>query len=72
MSKNLIDELLGEMERVSALRAKTATLDGRPGINVKPLLAMMDASLDRARAAISDGDIVAGLRAINDLKGYES
>ena len=31
---------------------------------------MMQASLDAAQAAIADGDVVAMLRALYDLKGY--
>jgi molybdopterin converting factor small subunit len=38
----------------------------------KVTIAMMEASLDRAQTALAEGDVIAILRAYEDLKGYES
>ncbi len=35
-------------------------------------IALMNASLDRAQAALASGDVIEILRAYEDLKGYES
>ena len=41
-----------------------------PGVNVEWVLTRMRASLDRAAKAMAEGDVVAMLRAYQDLKGY--
>jgi hypothetical protein len=43
-----------------------------PNVIVEPQIMMMRASLDAAAKAMAEGDVVAMLRAYEDLKEYET
>jgi hypothetical protein len=47
-------------------------LRGMPNVIVEPQIMMMRASLDAAAKAMAEGDVVAMLRAYEDLKEYET
>jgi hypothetical protein len=56
-----IRKLLPNYERVAPFA---------PGARIT--IALMNASLDRAQAALASGDVIKIIRAYEDLKGYES
>ncbi len=65
----LADGLPREMARVrDEVMPQYLALRGMPGVSVEPALALMRASLDRAAKAMAEGDVVAMLRAYQDLK----
>lgn len=62
-----------EMARVrDNVMPQYLALRGMPNVNVEPALYLMRASLDAASKAMAEGDLVAMLRAYEDLKGYET
>ena len=67
---NAAEKLAAEIERVSALREQYRELDGTPGVNVKPAIFLMTASLERAKQVAGTDDAVEYLRAIKDLEGF--
>ena len=71
MSNKLIetlgDALPKEMARVRDVLMPLYQSIGVPGV---PALTMMRMSLDNAAMAMASGDVVAMLRAYEDLKGY--
>lgn len=73
MSETLAEALPREMARVrDDLMPQYLALRGIPNVNVEPALYLMRASLDAAAKAMAEGDLVAMLRAYEDLKGYET
>lgn len=69
----LADALPREMARVrDEVLEPFLELRGMPNVIVEPQIAMMRASLDRAATAMAHGDVVAMLRAYQDLKEYEA
>ncbi len=68
---NLAEALQGEIKRVrDEVLAQFIQLRGMPGVVVEPQIAMMQAELDAATKALSEGDAVACLRLYESLKGY--
>ena len=63
-------KLLHEIERVSGLRQRYRDLDGRPGINVKPVLFLMDRTISEAKDAIHSDDPARAIAAMNELEGF--
>jgi hypothetical protein len=73
MTETLGDALRREMARVrDEVMPAYLALRGMPNVNVEPALYLMRASLDAAAQALARGDVVAMLRAYEDLKGYET
>lgn len=67
------DALPREMARVrDEVIPAYLELRGLPGVNVEPALGFMRASLHAAAKAMAEGDVVAMLRAYEDLKGYST
>ena len=70
MTDTLGDALPREMARVRDQVMPTyLALQNTPGVWVEPALMMMRHSLDAAAKAMAEGDVVAMLRAHEDLKG---
>ena len=69
---NLLEILAREIDRVVEIKAIYESLDGKAGVNVRPALAMMQLSLNDARLAMANADVIAMARAIKDLKEYEN
>jgi hypothetical protein len=69
MTDTLGEALPREMARVRDQVLPTYIAIGGPGFLAA---SMMRASLDAAAKAMADGDVVAMLRAYEDLKGYET
>lgn len=69
MSNTLGDALPQEMARVRKLKELYLSLPGGAG---RPAAYMMELSLQAADRAVMGGDVVAMLRAYEDLKGYTS
>lgn len=67
---NLAEGLAREIARVASMRARIAMEDDSPG-NLKPLLAIIDASLENAFRAAGSNDAITCLGAYHDLQGYE-
>ena len=71
--KTLGDALPREMARVrDEILPQYLALRGMPNVIVEPQIMMMGASLDAAATAMARGDVVAMIRAYQDLKEYES
>lgn len=72
-SRTLGDALPREMARVrDEILPQYLALRGMPNVIVEPQIAMMRASLDAAATAMARGDVVAMIRAYQDLKEYEA
>jgi hypothetical protein len=69
---SLAVELPKEINRVRALQDEFKSLRGIGNVVVEPQIAMMEAAITRAINASSGGDVIAMLRAYEDLKDYES
>jgi hypothetical protein len=65
---SLADAYPREQERVRAVRAHYAALDGMPQVNVKPALLMIDDLLRRADAAAMAGDVLTMLRIYEEMR----
>ena len=71
-NNSLADALPREMARVrDSVMPLYLELQGMPNVMVEPALMLMRLSLDAAAKAMIEGDVVAMLRAYNDLKGIE-
>lgn len=71
--KTLGDALPLEMARVrDEVLPAFLELRGLPNVICEPQIAMIRASLDFAANAMARGDVVAMIRAYNDLKEYEA
>lgn len=69
----LADALPREMARVrDEVLPAFLELRGMPNVIVEPQITMIRASLDAAAKAMARGDVVAMLRAYQDLKEYEA
>lgn len=69
---NLPESLAREIGRVTELREQYQSMAGMPGINVAPAVVMMDAALERAKAASGSPDIEGQIHALNDLQGFSA
>lgn len=69
----LADGLPREMARVrDEVMPQYLALRGLPNVICEPQIAMLQASLDAAAKAMAEGDVVAMLRAYQDLKEYNT
>jgi len=67
------DGLPREMARVrDEVLPQFLALRGLPNVICEPQIAMIRQALDAAARAMASGDVVAMLRAYQDLKGYEA
>ena len=66
---NVAEKLAAEISRVSALREQYRSLDGMPGVNVKPAVWMMDVALDKAKEAAGIDDAIIQMTALVELEG---
>ena len=67
------DALPREMARVrDEILPEFLQLRGLPNVICEPQIAMLRASLDAAAKAMAEGDVVAMLRAYQDLKEYKT
>jgi hypothetical protein len=67
---NLPEKLAREIGRVAKLRERYANMHGMPQVNVKPMLHMIDAALERAFRAAGSGDITEQMASAQDLEGF--
>ncbi len=67
---NVPEKLACEIERVAILRERYKTLDGTRGVNVKPVLFMMNSALDSAKSAAGLNDAETQIAALNELQGF--
>ena len=68
---SLAEALPAEIKRVRGLQDQYKELRGMPNVIVEPQIMMMEHAIDRAIEASASGDVVAMLRAYEDLKEYE-
>jgi len=69
---SLATELPNEINRVRQLQDEFKSLRGMSNVIVEPQIAMMEGAIQQAIKACSSGDVIAMLRAYENLKGYES
>ncbi len=69
---SLATELPNEINRVRKLQDEFKSLRGMSNVIVEPQIAMMEGAIQQAIMASSSGDVIAMLRAYENLKGYES
>ncbi len=69
---SLATELPAQINRVREIQDEFKSLRGMRNVVVEPQIMMMEAAITRAINAASSGDVIAMLRAYEDLKGYES
>lgn len=69
---NVAEKLAREIARVTELRGQYASMDGVPGVNVKPVMALIDTALEAAKRAAGVDDAVEQIRALQDLEGFKS
>lgn len=67
----LADALPHEINRVRELQDQMKSLRGMPNVIVEPQIAMMEAELQEAIRACTEGDTVAMVRIYSTLKEYE-
>lgn len=68
---NVPEKLAREIARVTELRGQYASLDGMPGVNVKPLMFLIDQSLEVAKKAAGENDALTQIAALKTLEGFE-
>lgn len=68
---SLAEALPAEINRVRAVQDTYKELRGMPNVIVEPQIAMMEASIQSGITASATGDVVAMLRAFEELKGWE-
>lgn len=68
---SLATELPREINRVRELQDEYKSLRGMPNVIVEPQIAMMEGALRAAIASSSSGDVIAMMRAYENLKGFE-
>lgn len=68
---SLATALPEEINRVRAVQDAYKELRGMPNVIVEPQIALMEASITTAIAASASGDVIAMLRAYEDLKGWQ-
>lgn len=68
---SLATELPNEIARVRRIQDLFKEMRGMANVIVEPQIAMMEASIQNATRAAASGDVIAMLRAFEDLKGWE-
>lgn len=69
---NTAEKLAREIRRVTELRCEYARLKNMPGLNVAPVMLLMERALEKACVAAGSGEVVTVIAAINDLEGFTS
>ncbi len=67
---NVAEKLTREVARVTKLREQYKSMDGMPGVNVKPAMLMMDHALEQAKIASGQCDALAQIHALQSLEGF--
>lgn len=67
---SLAVELPAEINRVRGVQDTYKELRSMPNVIVEPQIAMMEQSIQSAIKASASGDVIAMLRAYEDLKGW--
>jgi len=67
---NVAEQLAREISRVTAVRERYAEIDGMPQVNVKPVLLMIDQTLERAKLAAGIDDVLIQIEAVKELEGF--
>lgn len=67
---NVPEKLAREIERVTRLRSQYETMLTMPGCNVRPVIAMINLSLNAAQRAAGVDDAQEQIAALVDLQGY--
>ena len=68
---NVAESLARQIRRVAELRCQYEEVGRMPNVMVQPALMMMEAALEQACVAAGSNDVIAVLRAHEDLKGFE-
>ena len=63
-------ELPKEINRVRELQDQYKSMRGMPNVMVEPAIALMEHAIHSAIEAQGSGDVIAMLRAYEDLKGF--
>lgn len=69
---SLAEELPREINRVRAVQDQFKELRAMPNTIVEPQIAMMERDISAAIEASASGDVVAMLRAYEELKGWQA
>jgi hypothetical protein len=69
---SLAEALPAEIKRVRRVQDEFKALRGMRNVIVEPQIAMMERSIEEAIKASASGDVVAMLRAFEDLKGLQA
>lgn len=67
---NLPETLALEIRRVTEIREQYRALDGMPGVNVGPVLALTERALTSACVAAGSDNIGDMIAAVKDLRGF--
>ena len=67
---NAAEKLAREIVRVAVIRSRFESLRSMPNVMVEPQIAMQTRSLEKACIAAGSNDVLLGLAAREDLKGY--
>lgn len=67
---NVAEKLASEIERVTVLREQYKSLDGTPGVNVKPAVYTMTLAIDAAKEAAGIDDAEIQIAALHELQGF--
>lgn len=68
---SLAEALPAEINRVRAVQDTYKELRSMPNVIVEPQIAMMEQAIQAGIAASASGDVIAMLRACEDLKGWK-
>lgn len=68
---NLAEALPAEINRVRAVQDTYKELRSLPNVIVEPQIAMMEACIQAGIKASASGEVIAMIRAYEDLKGWE-
>lgn len=68
---SLAEALPTEIKRVRDIRDMYVSLRGMPGVNVEPVIFMIDKAVDRAIEAAVAGDAIVMLDCLERLKGFK-
>lgn len=69
---NAVEKLAQEIERCAELREQYRSLDGMPGVNVAPVVAMLNETLIEATRAAGSNDAITVIQALQKLEGFTS
>jgi hypothetical protein len=70
-SVNLMDALTRQIARVAVIGERYRCLGVMPGVNVLPVIHLIDRALETAHEAAASGDALTIIRSLRDLEGFE-